>query len=92
MSKLENIKETILSVNGGEKFKTNVPGIHQWSNEGPFSKQIDFTDIKAGDRYYFNDSTTNNAHKWKLIEITYVRSGVYFFVEVGKKKREEKFK
>ena len=43
MVDLEMVKELILKING-EKFKTKVPGIHQWSNDGPFSKQIDFTE------------------------------------------------
>lgn len=91
MVDLEMAKELMLEVNG-EKFKTKVPGIHQWSNDGPFSKQIDFTEIKPGDRYYLSENLGGlPANTWKLIEITYVRSGVYFFVEVNKKKKEEKY-
>lgn len=90
MVDLEMVKELMLKING-EKFRTPVPGIHQWSNDGPFSKQIDFTEIKAGDRYYLDDSNSSVAHNWKLIEITYVRSGVYFYVEVGGKKKKEKY-
>lgn len=74
-----------------EKIKVKVPGIHQWSNEGPFSKQIDFTEIKVGDRYYLDDSDIGQSHNWKLIEITEVRSGVIFFVEVNKKKKKERY-
>lgn len=90
MVDLEIAKELMLKING-EKFKTKVPGIRQWSNDGPFSRQIEFTEIKPGDRYYLDDSGAFAARRWKLIEITYVRSGVYFFVEVNKKKKEEKY-
>lgn len=74
-----------------EKFKIKVPGIHQWSNEGPFSKQIDFTEIKVGDYYYLNDADLGQSHNWKLIEITEVRSGVLFFIEVNKTKKKERY-
>lgn len=74
-----------------DKFKMPIPGIHQWSNDGPFSKQIDFTEINVGDHYYLNDAGIGQRHNWKMIEITEVRCGVIFFVEVNKKKKKERY-
>ena len=44
-------KELLAIMNDGEKIRVRVPGINQYSNEGPFSKNINPTKIKAGDQY-----------------------------------------
>lgn len=76
---------------GGDKVKIEVPGINQWNNEGPFSKNINPYEFKEGDEFYLDDSPIMSLRKddWKKIRITGVRSGVLFYVFTRKPKKEE---
>jgi hypothetical protein len=72
----------------GGKVIIEVPGINQWDNDGPFSKNINPVDIKVGDRYYFDFGDFFRS-EWKLIEVTYVRGDVIFCIRPEEPDNEE---
>lgn len=74
--------------NSNGKVRIQVPGIHQYSNEGPFSKQIDQTDIKEGDELYYYEES-GEFIGWIKIKVTCIRSGVIFFVKIENQSKEQ---
>lgn len=75
-------KELFAIINDGHKIRDQVPGINQYTNEGPFSKNMNPTEIKVGDRYWLDIADLMSHPPWIPIEITYVRSGVIFYKDI----------
>lgn len=81
MTQEEIAKQLLEYMNNGKKIKVRVPGINQYSNEGPFSENMNPIKIKVGDKFWLDKSNIGSLGpaKWFPIEVTYVRSGVIFY-------------
>lgn len=64
------------------KIRVRVPGINQYSNDGPFSENMNPVEIKVGDRYWLDTADLVSRPHWIPIEITYIRSGIIFYKDI----------
>jgi hypothetical protein len=72
-----------------DKFKIEIPGIYQVYRD--HSEKVYTYDIKEGDEFYYDRGNMMTCPDWTKIKITYVRSGVIFFVDLYRPYEKEQY-
>lgn len=73
---------------GVEKIKIRVKGANERYIDGPFERNENPVEFKEGQEYYLGEDDGLINIKWSKIRITYVRSGIIFYVKTRSPKKE----
>lgn len=93
LSKDFRINEILFLLDGMKRTKIKVPGINQYSHDGPFSENMNPHRFKKGEQFYLCTDIEGYWNKWEKILVTEVRAGVMFyrFIDEESKDRKEHY-